>query len=72
MNNEPYNLEFTLDDLTRALSLSHNSAPGPDDVHYEMLRHLPTESLNLLLNLFNEIWVTGSFPPSYILNQLPL
>ena len=27
-----------------------------------MLKHLPTKSLQTLLNIFNDIWDTGKFP----------
>ncbi|KAG8314382.1 hypothetical protein J6590_093743 [Homalodisca vitripennis] len=32
-----------MQELDSALSCTSNSAPGPDDVHYAMLRHLPSE-----------------------------
>jgi len=34
-----------------ALSNSKDSAVGPDDIHYQMLKHLPSETLNTLLNI---------------------
>jgi ribonuclease HI len=30
-----------------------------------MLRHLPPSSKNVLLNLFNNIWLSGNFPPQW-------
>ena len=41
---------------------SHDTAVGPDDIHYQFLKHLPEESLQLLLDIFNNIWETGIFP----------
>ncbi len=38
------------------------SAPGPDDIHYQILKDLPDPSLNVLLHIFNNIWDTGTFP----------
>ena len=39
-----YNKKFTLRDLKRSLRKSNNSSPGPDQIHYEILRHLPIET----------------------------
>uniref|UniRef100_A0A0K8RDZ0 Putative outcast ele5 orf2-h 1e-60-j 4 n=1 Tax=Ixodes ricinus TaxID=34613 RepID=A0A0K8RDZ0_IXORI len=38
------------------------SAPGPDKIHYEMLRHLSPESLCHLLTFFNHLWKQAAFP----------
>ena len=40
-NLETYNNSFSMDELTSAVSKSHDSAVGPDDIHYQMLKHLP-------------------------------
>ena len=37
-------MKFNLDELVEAIQLSHNSATGPDEIHYQMLKHLPLES----------------------------
>ena len=39
-----YNKKFTMRDLKRSLKKSNNSSPGPDQIHYEILRHLPIET----------------------------
>ena len=39
-----YNMKFTTRDLKRSLKKSNNSSPGPDQIHYEILRHLPIET----------------------------
>ena len=64
-NNEDYNAPFTLDELQNSLKNSKDTAMGPDDIHYQLLKHLPTESLLLLLDLFNDIWNKGEFPESW-------
>ena len=51
-----YNKKFTMRDLKRSLKKSNNSSPGPDQIIYEILRHLPIETLHILLNIINEIW----------------
>ncbi|WP_144077945.1 hypothetical protein, partial [Solemya velum gill symbiont] len=64
-NFEDYNTVFSLNELQISLSKSHNSAPGPDGIHYELLKHLPSQSLDLLLDIFNYIWTSGSLPSSW-------
>ena len=38
---------------------------GPDEIHYQMLKHLPENSLETLLNIFDYIWTTGKFPEDW-------
>ena len=44
-----------------AIKQSHDSATGPDEIHYQMLKHLPASSLQALLGIFNHIWTAGDF-----------
>jgi ribonuclease HI len=64
-NCEPYNLPFSLSELRAALSRARDSAAGPDNVHYQMLKHLPECALQTLLGIFNNIWMSGKFPHSW-------
>ena len=64
-NNEEYNSPFNLDELKDAISKAHDTATGPDEVHYQMLKHLPPKSLQALLDIFNDMWETGKFPESW-------
>ena len=41
------------------------SSPGPDQIHYENLRHLPIETLHILLDIINETWKSDTFPGSW-------
>ena len=66
-NNEIYNKDFNLDELVEAIQLSHDSATGPDEIHYQMLKHLPDTFFETLLNIFNYIWTTGKFPEDWTL-----
>ncbi|GFW56196.1 putative RNA-directed DNA polymerase from transposon X-element [Trichonephila clavipes] len=52
----PYNCDFDMFELKRALSSAHNTSPGPDGISYVLLRHLSEDSLVSLLYLFNRIW----------------
>ena len=54
-----------MDELTDAISKSHDTAVGPDDVHYRMLKHLPDDALLTLLNTLNNIWASGKFFTNY-------
>ena len=60
-----YNKKFTMRDLKRSLKKSNNSFPGPDQIHYEILRHLPIETLHILLDIINETWKSDTFPESW-------
>ena len=60
-----YDKKFTLRDLKPSLKKSNNSSPGPDQIHYEILRHLPIETLHILLDIINETWKSDTFPESW-------
>ena len=38
---------------------------GLNDIHYQLLKHLPVSSLLILLEIFNDIWKTGNIPKSW-------
>ena len=60
-----YNKKFMMRDLKRSLKKSNNSSPGPDQIHYEILRHLRIETLHILLDIINETWKSDTFPESW-------
>ncbi|GFV21099.1 RNase H domain-containing protein [Trichonephila clavipes] len=41
----PYNCDFDMFELKRALSSAHNTSQGPDGISYVLLRHLSEDSL---------------------------
>ena len=59
---ESYNVDFNMQEFMSALTSCNDSAPGADDVTYSMIKHLPLESKNFLLDLMNRIWKESSFP----------
>jgi len=64
-NTETYNNPFSMDELTNAISKSHDTAVGPDSIHYQMLKNLPDSTTDTLLGAINYIWTTGNFPPEW-------
>ena len=63
-NTESYNHPIQLEECKDAINSSKDSSPGPDNIHYRLLRHLPLSSLKLLLSIFNHHWTTDTFPNS--------
>jgi hypothetical protein len=55
------------------VSYAHDTACGPDDIHYQLLKHLPESALQVLLDLRNDIWETGDLPSIWKLaNVIPI
>ncbi|GFT99247.1 transposable element Tcb2 transposase [Trichonephila clavipes] len=61
----PYNCDFTMTELQKALLQAHNTSPGPDGITYTMLRHLNPNSLANILFLFNRVWKEHCFPSNW-------
>lgn len=60
-----YNAPFSITELEESLRKSKNTSPGPDEIHYDMIRHLHPTALEYLLALFNHIWQEGKLPNSW-------
>jgi Reverse transcriptase (RNA-dependent DNA polymerase) len=54
-----------MDELRAAIHKAHDSATGPDHIHYQMLKNLPESALDTLLRVFNDSWITGNFPSAW-------
>jgi len=51
------NQEFAIHELVQAIRLCKNrSAPGQDDISYELLKNLPNNALQHLLQFYNKLW----------------
>ena len=37
-------------------------APGPDGIHNNLLKHLHEDTLEILKESLNKIWISGDFP----------
>ena len=57
--------DYSISELNTSLEKSHDTATGPDEIHYQFLKHLSPESLLVLLDIFNSIWATGNFPKAW-------
>lgn len=64
-NTEHYNQPITLHELKKSIKDTKPAAVGPDGFHIHMLQHAPPHILNTLLDIFNEIWFSGSFPATW-------
>jgi len=62
---ETYNSVFKLEELVSAITKSTDSAVGPDEIHYQMFKHLPDVTLETLLHIINDCWISGSFSSSW-------
>ena len=51
--------------LKQAIKISRDTSQGIDTVHHQLLKHLPKDSLLLLLYFSNHIWYTQNFPISW-------
>ena len=60
--NESYNLPFTLDELLYALANSKNTAPGPDEILYEMIKKASKGTQLFILSIINRIFKESDFP----------
>ena len=71
---QSYNAVFPMCELLNAIDSSGSTAVGPDDIHYDFIRHMSKASTQILLNFFNAIWEAHFFPPqwkhSYIVPML--
>jgi ribonuclease HI/endonuclease/exonuclease/phosphatase family metal-dependent hydrolase len=60
------NDSFSLHELYTAVRhVKNDSAPGQNEITYEMMKHLPRQSLKILLKLYNQIWASGRLPTDF-------
>jgi len=60
-----YNDPVTETEMIGALRQCRNTAAGDDNIRYEMLRHLHTSSLKLLLQIYNQYWLNDDYPDEW-------
>ena len=61
-NTETYNQPFSIAELKESLNKAHNTAVGPDKIHYQFLKELPEASTNLVPQVFNDLWNSSDIP----------
>ena len=72
-NTEVYNKPFRLRDLRRSTLKVKPRAPAPDGMDNNLLKHLPDDTLNILKEILNNIWISGDFPPQWrAANVIPI
>ncbi|KAL2077950.1 hypothetical protein ACEWY4_025635 [Coilia grayii] len=59
------NVFFSLEELKRAIAAGRHTAPGLDNLHYEMFNHVSDVFLEELLSLMNESWKVGRLPKAW-------
>ena len=62
VSGQEINALFTISDLNNALRRLGKSSPGGDEVCYSMMENLTNEGKEVLLALYNKIWVEGIIP----------
>ena len=61
----PQILGQSMAELRSAIGALRDVSEGPDAIHNNMLRRLPTIAEEALLAMFNSLWETGVFPDAW-------
>ena len=65
VNDEVYNVDFSIDELNLALEAGGATSVGPDHIHYAFLKHLNTSAKEELLKMYNDMWTNDVFPDGW-------
>ena len=57
-----YNRRFSMIEFEYALSTCDNSAPGKDNICFEMIKNLAPLAKSYLLQFYNHLWIRNLFP----------
>lgn len=60
-----YNIPFSLIELQNALSDCKGSSAGPDMIHYDMIKNINSSDFVYLLDFYNKLFSTGTFPMNW-------
>ena len=61
----PYNRPFEMHELERVLRRVKGTSAGPDNVRYEMIQNLALPDKQRLLDYYNVLWSTRTFPDDW-------
>ena len=65
-NDEPYNRPFTLQELELAIKTNKKrTAPGPNEVHNNMIRNVSQQARLHMLTIQNAIWTSKHMPEEW-------
>ena len=68
--NESYNMPFSMEEFRCALRKCNESAPGPDEITYSMIKHTPDSTKSFILSLINRIYREHIFPKLWEMAKL--
>lgn len=57
-----YNEPISTTEIYQALIHCKNTAPGPDGIHYKMIKRMHSSAVRYLVSLFNKIWTDHELP----------
>ena len=60
-----YNRRFNIVELEYAISTCDNSAPGKDNICFEMIKNLAPLAQSYLLQFYNHLWIKNLFPKEW-------
>ena len=60
-----YNLPFTMWEMDSAIAGAKDSSPGPDKIHYRMIKNLNSQNRIILLQFFNDLYKSGEMPSDW-------
>ena len=70
IQNDILDENFNIYELLHVLQSTKNSAPGKDNVTYEILKHFSMNSLQHVLTFYNYIWCHGQIPDQWKLSTV--
>lgn len=60
--NPDYDTKFSMWEFNNVLNNVKGSSPGPDNIVYEMIKNLPNNTKQWILDYYNHVWHTGIIP----------
>ena len=60
-----YNQKFSMEELENVLSNCSSSAPGMDNISFDLIKHLNETAKKFLLQFYNHLWKKGLFPKEW-------